>query len=98
MNFEKVGRLLLPTSEDWLLAGKVIYSLQHLRQSKKTGHISRITPEEKYRLTNDVLIVRTAKRAGVWIVTYNVRDFEKIQLYCDAKLMPATDYFASRIV
>jgi predicted nucleic acid-binding protein len=75
-NYKKAGRLLVPDVEDWWQVGLIINALQRGRKSKKSGLIPKISTEEKYRITNDVLIARTARRAGVSIVTDNVRDFQ----------------------
>jgi len=71
-NYEKGGRLLTPTGEDWYEAGKVIYALQRGRKSQKTGEIQPLPAEVRCRLLNDVLIARTAKRAGVAVVSARI--------------------------
>ena len=91
--YEKENRVLVPTAEDWLLAGEVVNSLQQGRPSKHSGNIPKISAEEKYRITNDVLIARTAKRAGVTVVTNNIRDFEKIKKFCNVQLKRGPDHF-----
>lgn len=93
--YEKAGRLLVPTGEDWWLAGKVINSLQRGLKSRRQGLTPKIAAEEKYRIINDVLIARTARREGVTVVTDNVKDFEKIQKFCNVRLMNANEYFGS---
>lgn len=45
-------------------------------------HVRRSTARA-YRFINDVLIARTAKRAGVIVVTDNIDDFKKIRNFCD---------------
>lgn len=92
-NYQKAEHLLVPTAEDWFLAGKVIYALQQGVKSKKTGDKPPMHPDVRTRIINDVLIARSAKRAGVTVVTYNVRHFEQIRRYCAVKLINATDYF-----
>jgi len=92
-NYEKADRLLVPTAEDWYLAGKVIYALQQGAKSKKTGDKPPLPPEVRCRIINDVLIARTAKRAGVTVVTYNVRHFEQIKRYSAVRLINAVGYF-----
>ena len=91
--YEKENRVLVPTADDWLLAGEVVNSLQQGRRSKQSGNIPKISAEEKYRITNDVLIARTAKRAGVTVVTNNIRDFEKIKKFCNVQLKSGADHF-----
>ena len=91
--YKEADHLLVPTGEDWYEAGKVIYALQQGNKSKKTGDKPPMLPEIRCRMINDVLIARSAKRAGVTVVTYNMRHFEQIQRYCNVKLVSATDYF-----
>ncbi len=80
--YEEADHLLVPTGEDWYEAGKVIYAFQHGNKSKKTGDKPKMSPEVRCRMINDVLIARTAKRAGVTVVTYNINHFEQIKRYC----------------
>lgn len=93
--YEKAGRLLVPSAEDWWLAGKVINALQRGLKSKRGGLTPKIAAEEKYRITNDVLIARTARRAGVTVITDNIKDFESIQPFCNVRFMSGNEYFAS---
>lgn len=73
--------------------GLILNALQRGRKSKKTGLTPKISIEEKYRITNDVLIARTARGAGVAIVTDNVKDFERIQNFCNVRLIKGSEYF-----
>lgn len=91
--YEKVGRLLVPTSEDWWQVGKVVYALQKGLKSQRGGLTPKMTADQKYRITHDVLIARTAKRAGVTVVTDNLKDFESIQKFCSVKLISGKEYF-----
>ena len=93
-NYKKASRLLVPDAEDWWQVGLVLNGLQRKRKSKKSGLIPRISIEEKYRITNDVLIARTARRAGVTLVTDNVRDFERIKNFCNVRLIKGSDFFS----
>ena len=83
----------MPNEEDWWEAG-LVNALQRGRRSKKTGMIPKISAAERYRIINDVLIARTAKRAGVTVVTDNVNDF-KIRNFCDVKIISGSKYFSS---
>ena len=94
--YRKADRLLVPTEEDWWHAGVVLNALQRGRRSKKTGKIPRISVAERYRIINDVLIARTAKRAGVMVVTDNINDFKKIRNFCDVKVISGSKYFSKR--
>lgn len=92
-SYEKAGRLLVPNSEDWWIVGKVINSHQRGLKSRNKGQTPKMAAEEKYRITNDVLIARTARRAGVTVVTDNAKDFQKIQSFCNVRLMSGDEYF-----
>ena len=94
--YRKSNRLLVPTEEDWWQAGLVLNSLQRGRRSKKTGRIPKISAAERCRIINDVLIARTAKRAGVTLVTDNASDFEKIRNFCDVKVISGSEYFSNQ--
>src|SRR5687767_903922 len=79
---EKEERLLIPTGEDWWLAGKVLNSLQRGRRARGTGRIPPMPAAEVQRITRDVLIARTVRREGALLVTENVADFELIRRFC----------------
>lgn len=93
--YRKANKLLVPGEEDWWHAGLVLNALQRGRRSKKTGKIPKISVAERYRIINDVLIARTAKRAGVTVVTDNINDFIKIRNFCDVKIISGSKYFSS---
>lgn len=92
-NYIRGERLLVPTGEDWYEAGKVIYALQQGNRSRKTGEKPPMSSNMRGRIINDVLIARTARRAGVAVVTYNTRHFLLIKRYCAVKLIDAADHF-----
>ncbi len=96
--YRKLNRLLVPTEEDWWHAGLVLNALQRGRKSRKTGKILKMSAAERARIINDVLIARTAKRAGVMVVTDNINDFKKIRNFCDVKVISGSRYFSSRTV
>ena len=91
--YEKKGRVLVPDLEDWWQAGRILNSLQRGRRSPVTGQIPKISIDERLRITNDVLLARTAKREGVVIVTDNAGDFDKIRPLCAIKTVSGEDYF-----
>ncbi|MBA3248116.1 MAG: type II toxin-antitoxin system VapC family toxin [Pyrinomonadaceae bacterium] len=91
--YEKDGRLLVPTGEDWWLAGKVLNSLWRGLKSKAGGRTPRIPKTEQQRIIRDVLIARTARRAGATVVTDNTADFLKIKRFCAVRLQSGSDYF-----
>lgn len=79
--YEEDGRLLVPTGEDWYIVGKVLNSLYRGQPVKKGARRPAIDKEER-RIVRDVLIARTAKRAGATVITKNESDFAKIRPYC----------------
>jgi predicted nucleic acid-binding protein len=68
-HFDEESRILLPEFEDWIQAGKVLSRLAAKYDYEKIG---------RNRLTNDALMAMSAARAGVTIVTANVRDFRRL--------------------
>ena len=90
---EKEDTLLVPTSEDWWFAGKVINSLLRGLKSKARGKTPKLHPDEKSRIVRDVLIARTAKRAGAFLVTDNIAHFEMIKPFCNVRIISGKDYF-----
>lgn len=92
--YHKIGRLLVPTEEDWWQVGRILNALQRGLKSQSGGETPRMMATEKYRLTHDILIARTAKRAGVTIVTDNRKDFDKIQKFCNVRYVSGDEFFA----
>lgn len=68
-HFEKENRILLPELDDWIQAGRVLSRLAAKYDYERIG---------RNRLTNDALMAMSAARAGVTIVTANVRDFRRL--------------------
>jgi predicted nucleic acid-binding protein len=85
-SYEKEGRLLVPTGEDWWFAGKILNSIARGLKSRSGGRGTGISKAEQQRILRDVLIARTAKRAGVIVITSDISDFAKIQRYCDVRV------------
>lgn len=90
---EKEGTLLVPTGEDWWLAGKVLNSLPRGLKSRAGGLTPRVPKAEQQRIIRDVLIARTARRAGALVVTDNLSDFEKISHFCAVRLRSGAEHF-----
>ena len=90
---EKAGTLLVPTGEDWWLAGKVLNSLLRGLKSRAGGRTPRVSRDEQQRIIRDVLIARTSRRAGALVVTDNIADFKKINRFCKVQLVSGSDYF-----
>lgn len=90
---EKERTLLVPTAEDWWLAGKVLNSLLRGLKSKHGGRTPRLAPAEKQRIIRDVLIARSARAAGALLVTDNAKDFEQIKRFCAVRTTNGAKYF-----
>lgn len=91
--FEKEDRLLVPTFEDWLLAGRVLNSLLRALKSKRDGKTPKLHPDDKQRIIRDVLIARTVRRINGLLVTDNITDFKRIKKFCDVRLISGKEYF-----
>jgi predicted nucleic acid-binding protein len=91
--YEKEGKLLVPSGEDWWLAGKVLNSLFRGLKSTSKGRTRRITKHEQQRIIRDVLIARSVKRANALLVTNNVSDFVRIRQFCKVNFLSGLDYF-----
>jgi len=70
-------------------------TLQRGLKSRRGGLTPKMAAVEKYGITNDVMIARTARRAGVTVVTDNLKDFELIQRFCHVRIMSGEDCFGS---
>jgi predicted nucleic acid-binding protein len=68
-HFDKESRILLPELDDWIQAGKVLSRLAAKYDYETIG---------RSRLTNDALMAMSAARAGVTVITANVRDFRRL--------------------
>jgi hypothetical protein len=90
---QKAGRLLIPDMEDWIECGRVLNSLLRGLKSKHRGRTPKLSHLEKQRITRDVLIARTARRAGADLVTDNIKDFAMIQRFCNVRLMSSQEFF-----
>ena len=91
---EKDGVLLVPTKEDWWEAGKALSRLSARAKRENHGQTPRFSPEEKVRLFNDVLLAVTCRRAGVTLVTDNLKDFERVASACRVKIQSGDLFFA----
>ena len=93
--FNKEDRLLVPTMEDWIQAGKILNSLLRGLKSKARGKTPKLPHTDKQRIIRDVLIARTVKRVGAMLVTDNLRDFKAISTYCSLRLISGREFFSS---
>ena len=92
--YEREGKLLVPTADDWIEAGKVLNSLLRGLKSKRGGKTPRLHPQEKQRIIRDVLIARTVKRVGALLVTDNAHDFKMIKQFCNVRTKSGREYFS----
>lgn len=68
-DFHRLGRIVIPTLDDWTMAGKILFAFASKFGYEAIG---------RGRLTNDALIAVSSKRLGITVVTANVRDFERL--------------------
>jgi predicted nucleic acid-binding protein len=94
--YEREGKLLVPTADDWIEAGKVLNSLLRGLKSRRGGKTPRLHPQEKQRIIRGVLIARTVKRAGALLVTDNARDFKMIKQFCNVRIQSGREYFGQQ--
>jgi len=71
--FSDIGRILVPDSEDWVNAGRVLALLAAKYGYEAIG---------RSRLTNDALIAVSAARLGIQVITGNRRDFSRLAEVC----------------
>lgn len=90
---EKVNRLLVPSGQDWIEAGKILNNLLRGLKSKNKGKTPKLPGQEKQRIIRDVLIARTVKRVGAVLITDNVGDFRKIQQFCNVRIKTGREFF-----
>jgi predicted nucleic acid-binding protein len=64
------------------------------RPEVETGGLTpKLPAAEKQRIIRDVLIARTARRAGALLVTDNLKDFKLIARFCAVRAMAGRRYF-----
>lgn len=68
-DFERIGRILVPTLSDWTQTGKILARLAEKYGSEQIG---------RGRLANDALLAMSAGRLGITVITANARDFGKL--------------------
>jgi predicted nucleic acid-binding protein len=80
-DFHRAKRLLTPNFTDWTHAGKILYRLAQKHGFERIG---------RARLTNDALIVTSAARAGITVLTANRRDFARLAEFCPVQWQEQT--------
>lgn len=93
--YERENRLLVPTADDWFLAGKVLNSLLRGLKPERGGRTPKLHPDEKQRIIRDVLIARTARRVNALLITDNLDDFKRIKKFCDVRVQSGAEFFGS---
>ncbi|MBL8180761.1 MAG: hypothetical protein JNL64_04020 [Blastocatellia bacterium] len=90
-SFAKSKSLLSPTETDWIECSKLVRNLLRGAKSKTKGTVQKVTSAQQQQ--NDALIARTAAMHDCFVVTGNVRDFEKFQPYMTGLVVVSADYF-----
>lgn len=90
---ERAKRLLVPTVQDWIEAGKILNSLLRGLKSKNKGKTPKLPGKDTQRIIRDVLIARSVKRAGATLVTDNLKDFKMIDRFCGVKIRSGREFF-----
>jgi predicted nucleic acid-binding protein len=68
-DFDKAGRILVPSLSDWTITGKLLARLAASSGYERMGQA---------RLTNDALMAMGAARRGITVITANQRDFARL--------------------
>jgi predicted nucleic acid-binding protein len=68
-DFDKAGRILVPSLNDWTVTGKLLARLAANYGYEQIGQA---------RLTNDALMAMSAARRGITVITANERDFARL--------------------
>ena len=90
--FLKDGLLIIPNSDDWLMAGKVLYWIEQRKKKANKGNAPKKRPGETQKMVMDALIAVSARRCKATVITDNISDFEAIKYYCNFKLMSGSDF------
>lgn len=90
-SFGESKRLLTPTATDWFECSKLIRNMMRGSKSRTTGLTRKITSAQQQQ--NDALIARTATLHDCFVVTKNIRDFEKFQPFLKGLVIVPADYF-----
>ena len=89
--FTELDRYLVPTSEDWWETAKLVSRIRFGEKSVARGKTPKIPDAQ--RLQNDALIARAAYNRKFFVVTSNIEDFRKIQLFLNVEVVAAKEYF-----
>ena len=89
---QRIDQFILPDAEDWLQAGLTLQRLSQKSKRDNFGSTPKISPEERVRLFNDCLLAVSCRRAGVVVVTDNVKDFERLSSACRVKFQSGDEF------
>ncbi len=93
--YEANQRLLVPNSEDWFMAGKVLHAvLNDLSREDRQRRRPQLGDGKKQSIIRDTLIAVTAKRNACLVVSDN-QDFPMLQRYYAFKWMSGKDFFGN---
>ncbi len=90
----KLERLITPNAADWFECSKLIRNLLRGTKSPTIGKTKKIISAQQQQ--NDALIARTATLHDCFVVTENVRDFERFKPYMNDLIVVPADYFFGR--
>ncbi|HSE18499.1 MAG TPA: hypothetical protein VLB46_15705 [Pyrinomonadaceae bacterium] len=91
--FQENNLLIVPNTDDWLLASKIMFLLAEGRRRDGKGRLKRLPAGASQRLALDVLIAVSAQRWKAQVVTENWADFKAIQRYCNTTVIKAAQFF-----
>lgn len=91
--YAKRDALIVPSSDDWLTASRILHWLSQGRRKKSGGKAPKLIRGASQRMFLDALIAVSARRAGTTVVTNDWDDFRAIQYYCPVKLVHGSDFF-----
>ena len=91
--YQKDNSLIVPRTNDWLLASKVLYWLAQGRKRNAGGKSPRLKPGATQRMALDALIAVSARRWATAVVTDNWDDFRAIRRYCNVTIIKGSDFF-----
>lgn len=89
--FDSSRLLITPTAVDWFECSKLVRNMLRGSRSKSAGRVTRITSARQQQ--NDALIARTATLNDCFVVTNDVRDFQRFVPYMSNLVVVPADYF-----
>ncbi len=91
--YAKDNSIIVPNTDDWLMASKVLYWLGQGRKRNPKGKSPRLKPGSSQRMALDVLIAVSSRRWKTTVITDNWDDFKAIQRYCNVKIIKGSEFF-----